>query len=82
MEEVDLEFPPSNQIQGIYRDQEHTVSFSLILRINRPELSSAPSTQSPVGHVGEGMLHEWYQPGRNSIWSEKVAFEKLKKFQL
>ena len=40
--------PPSRQAQGMFRDQRYKVSFSLSLRTSRLELSSVPTTQSPV----------------------------------
>ena len=69
---------PSDNIQEIAKEAQHIASYQATLDC----ISSSGSkpqgvSKCKLGYVGERIVRNWYQPERNTVWTESKVFGKL-----
>ena len=81
MEQVPLQSEPN--VQDLVLEAQRRASLQATLdclsgRGSRPQ----PRNSRRLGCVGNTLLQDWYQPERNSVWSEGTVFSKLNNLKL
>ena len=85
MDEVEPGPPQSEpRVQDLVLEAQHRVSFQATLScfLGRGSRPQPQDNTWRLEYVANTMLHDWYQPERNSIWSERMVFSKLNNLKL